>query len=82
MDPMLQTYKLAFEKQGLSKEAGWLGSTGKFLAQLPLWIGGSMIGEKVLGKKPRVRRHFVPRSEFAKMIQEQRRMRLPAQRAR
>lgn len=82
MDPMLQTYVLALGKQGLSKKAGWLGATGKFLAQLPLWIGGSMIGEKVLRKKPRIRRQYVPRGEFAKLVQEQRRMRLPAQRTR
>ncbi len=81
MDPTLQTYMLALEKRGLSKKAGWLGATGKFLAQLPLWIGGSMAGESFLAKKPKVRRRFVPRSEFAKLIQEQRRLQLPAQRA-
>jgi hypothetical protein len=72
MDPLAKTYRQAFEKQAfLGKAQAGLKAVGKGLGALPFWLGGSMIAEKVIGKKPSVRRVYVPRAKFEAMRRAQ-----------
>jgi len=64
MDPLLKAYVQAFEKQ-----AGFLGAAGKFIGQIPFFIGGSVVAQKLFGKKPKIERHYVPRGDYDQLRQ-------------
>ncbi len=61
------TYKLAF-----AKEAGWIGTgaktVGKFIAGMPFFIAGMAGTHALLGKKPEVKRMYIPQSEWEQLV--------------
>jgi len=63
------TYRQAFEKQAFI--GGLAKGVGKFMGSIPFWIAGSLAAEKLIGKKPKIMRRYVPRRQYQELLRQQ-----------
>jgi hypothetical protein len=66
MTTLGDTYKLAFVKQG-----SFIGGVGRFIAGAPFFLAGMAGVQKLFGKKPKVERMYIPREDYAQLVNPQ-----------